>query len=199
MLGISWVAEELLVSVERFSSIELVVYVLEVNVCFFHFRWVNHACPSPAGSPVKAVSQQVRLTKYTPRIQENLPILGSETDYLMTCVFKPLIACGFIGPTKYLLFCLYISIVTVLHDIMSVYAPVAGSSNSDSRGCPNSSLPVVSCRNFHEACLFRRASWNSYFIFFIISPLSLFWKNKSRLMRSRCCLCLCVSVYPPPH
>jgi Mn2+/Fe2+ NRAMP family transporter len=33
----------------------------------------------------------------------------------------------------------------------------------------------------------------------VCSILSLFWKNKSRLMRSPCnlCVCVCVSVYPP--
>jgi hypothetical protein len=31
---------------------------------------------------------------------------------------------------------------------------------------------------------------------FIFSPLSLFWKNKRRLMRSLVCLCMCLSVYP---
>jgi hypothetical protein len=31
----------------------------------------------------------------------------------------------------------------------------------------------------------------------ICSPLSLFWKNRSRFIKWPCCLCACVSVYPP--
>jgi hypothetical protein len=49
--------------------------------------------------------------------------------------------------------------------------------------------------NFAPSIYCRIAQCRTYF-FMIFSPLSLFWKKYSRLMRSRCCLCVCLCIPP---
>jgi hypothetical protein len=49
-----------------------------------------------------------------------------------------------------------------------------------------------------SASIFRIEKKSCGFFRNVFNLLSLFWKNKSRFIRSRCCLCVFASVYLPP-
>jgi hypothetical protein len=49
------------------------------------------------------------------------------------------------------------------------------------------------CTNFSSPAIYANNTKDEVLYCVIFSPLSLFWKNESRLMRSPCCLCVCES------